>query len=47
VLTVAATIDPGQTFLLTGQSFNRGNDPVPVYVLSIAPAGAAGGTPAP
>lgn len=45
--TVAATVEYGQTFLLTGQSFNRGKDPLPVYVLSIAPLNAEGGTPAP
>ncbi len=47
VLTVAVTVDYGHLFLLTGQNFNRGADPLPVYVLSIAPANAETGTPAP
>ncbi len=45
--TVVAAVDPRQIILVTGRNFNRSSTPVPVYVLTIVPAGAAAGTPAP
>ena len=37
VLTVLATVERSQTFLLTGQGINRGTRPMDVYVLTIGP----------
>jgi hypothetical protein len=41
VVTVLATVERSQTFLLSGEGINRGARPMEVYVLTIAPDAAA------